>query len=59
MAEQTQNDLISAALEIAAERDRMLGQIRKHLESGDNVQALSLMREYCGIGDEEKSSRIN
>jgi hypothetical protein len=51
--------LISAALEIAAERDRMLGQIRKHLESGDNVQALSLMREYCGIGDEEKSSRIN
>ena len=51
--------LISSAVEIAQQRNRLLGRIRSLLESGNEREAVTLMREYCGITHEEKSPRVN
>jgi hypothetical protein len=54
---------IDSALEIARRRAQTLGRIRTALESGDNATAVTLMRVYCGLDDEQEStstpSRVN
>ncbi len=59
MAAPGQSNLLSAALAIVEERTKMLDHIRELLKSGKDLQALPLMKQYCGIGDEEKGNRIN
>ena len=46
--------VIGSALEIARRRVQTLSRIRAALESGDNLKAVSLMRIYCGLDDDEK-----
>lgn len=41
--------LITVALEIAEERNEMLGRIRDLLEAGKDQEAIPLMKEYCGL----------
>jgi hypothetical protein len=55
-------EAIASALEIARSRAQTLSRIRAALESGDNATAVSLMRVYCGLNDEQSNStpsRIN
>ena|ERR1017187_5374556 len=60
---QMQDRLFVGALEIARRRAQTLGRIRTALESGDNATAVTLMRVYCGLDDEQEStstpSRVN
>jgi hypothetical protein len=59
MATHSQTELISAAVEIAQERSRLLARIRALLENGAEQEALRLMREYCGLTDEQKRTGTN
>lgn len=46
---------IGFALEIARRRAHTLGRIRAALECGDDATAITLMRVYCGLDDDQKS----
>jgi hypothetical protein len=59
VAEHGQTALIETALEIVAERSNMLAKIRTLLEAGEELKAIPLMKVYCGMGDDEKSHRVN
>jgi hypothetical protein len=59
MAEQNELGIVSTAITIAKERSRLLNRIRTLLEKGDDGEAVKLMRQYCGINDEQKSNRVN
>ena len=59
MAAHGQNEIISAALAIAEERSTMLAKIRDLLEAGDDQKAIPLMKQYCGMSDDEKGNRTN
>ena len=53
-----QADLISVAVGIAKERTKLLGRIRDLLESGKDLEAIELMKTYCGV-KHEKGNRVN
>ncbi len=42
--------LVEAAMEISRKRTKMMEQMRKALETGDDKQALSLARLLVGLG---------
>jgi hypothetical protein len=48
-------DLVNAALEISMRRRAVLGLLRKALESGDEVQALELAKQLCGLERERET----
>jgi len=50
--------IYEAALKIAQKRQEILSHMRAALETGDNVQALELARNLCGLSD-ETSNRVN
>lgn len=49
--------LAEAALEIARRRRETLVRLRAALERGDNVEALRLAKELCGVKHEQESDR--
>lgn len=48
--EDTGSGLVEAAMEISRKRTKMMEQLRKALETGDEKQALSLARLLVGLG---------
>lgn len=52
-------EVISAAVEIAQERSKLLSQIRGALQSGDEQGALILMRKYTGVTNAKENHRVN
>jgi hypothetical protein len=54
-----ESELVTTALAIAQERSDMLSRIRERLEDNDEREAITLMRQYCGISDDKKSNRVN
>jgi hypothetical protein len=59
MAEHGQSEIISTALAIAQERSNMLSRIQELLEAGDDNEAVALMKQYCGMTYDKKSTRAN
>ena len=57
------SEIITAALEIAEERNGILRRIRELLKSGQDQQAIPLMKRYCGMSENEKgigaAARLN
>lgn len=53
------NGLLDTALEIAHEQDALMVQLRSALELGDQVRAIAVARELCGLNREEESHRAN
>ena len=51
--------LLDAAVEIGRKRHDILQRMRAAFERGDNLEALQLGRELCGLKDEKASSRID
>lgn len=54
--------MVSAALEIAKRRAVLLDRVRKALLTKDDLTAIELMKDYCGLSDEKgdrTNSRIN
>lgn len=49
--------VLDAALEIARKRGDTLVRLRAALEQGNDVEALKLARELCGLDHEQKSHR--
>lgn len=47
--------LLEAALEISSKRRNTLVRLRAALEQGDDVEALNLARELCGLDHGQKS----
>jgi hypothetical protein len=59
MADEKHSNLIKVAVTIARERSNLLSRIRALLETGNELAALKLMKEYCGMTNGEKSNRPN
>ncbi len=51
--------VLDAALEIASKRRNTLSRLRAALEQGNDVEALKLARELCGIDHEQKRHRTD
>ena len=51
--------LLDVALAIAAKRRDTLLRLRAALEQGDDVEALKLARELCGLNHEQESHRTH
>jgi len=53
----TLDNLISVALEIGREQAEKLKQMKTALEQGDEVEALALARQLCGIEEQPNLQR--
>jgi hypothetical protein len=51
--------VLNAALEITGKRRDTLARLRAALEQGNDVEALKLARELCGVDHEQKSHRTD
>lgn len=51
--------LLDAALEIGRKRNAVLQRMRSALERNDNVEALRLGKELCGLEDKKTSNRTD
>lgn len=51
--------VLDVALEIAKKRRNTLDRLRAALQQGNDVEALKLARELCGVDHEQKSHRTD
>ena len=57
-SEDNMRGLLEAALDISRKRRDILVKLKAALEAGDDIKALELARELCGV-DYEKGNRTN
>lgn len=52
-------ELVERALEISAKRRETLERLRAALEQSDDIKALQIARELCGVTNEKESDRVD
>lgn len=51
--------IVKAIAEVGRQRNELLAKLREALQSGNNLLALDLARELCGLNHVEERHRIN
>ena len=51
--------IVDAIAEVGRQRSELLGKLREALQSGNNLLALDLARELCGLNNGKQGNRVN
>ena len=59
MSPESLHCLVDAAIEIAENRQRVIVELRKALEAGDDAKVIELARRVCALYQEKETERPN